>query len=86
MSDDEPRPGPEPTAAERDAWLRAALRHAPDARAAPPPALSETILAEARATARSAGAARSARRSRRRRALASGRGWRRRRSRPAWRA
>jgi hypothetical protein len=32
----------------RDAWLRAALRHAPDADAAPPPALSEAILREAR--------------------------------------
>jgi glutamate N-acetyltransferase/amino-acid N-acetyltransferase len=32
---------------ERDAWLRAALRHAPDADAAPPPALRQAILREA---------------------------------------
>jgi hypothetical protein len=38
--------------AERDAWLREALRHAPDADAAPPRDLSETILAQARAAAR----------------------------------
>ena len=31
--------------AERDAWLREALRHAPDASAAPPAALREAILA-----------------------------------------
>lgn len=37
---------------ERDAWLRAALRHAPDADAAPPASLSETILRQARAAAR----------------------------------
>ena len=36
---------------ERDAWLRQALRHAPDAQAAPPAALSESILAQARAAA-----------------------------------
>jgi len=48
---------------ERDAWLREALRHAPDADAAPPPDLSETILAQARAAARRGGApARAARR------------------------
>ena len=48
---------------ERDAWLREALRHAPDADAAPPRGLSETILAQARAAARVGGApARSARR------------------------
>ena len=34
---------------ERDAWLREALRHAPDADAAPPATLSETILKQARA-------------------------------------
>jgi hypothetical protein len=34
---------------ERDAWLSEALRHAPDAQAAPPPALSEAILRQARA-------------------------------------
>lgn len=39
------RPHDEP---ERDAWLSAALRHAPDASAAPPAALSETILRQAR--------------------------------------
>jgi hypothetical protein len=33
---------------EHDAWLRQALRHAPDATAAPPQALREAILAEAR--------------------------------------
>jgi len=32
----------------RDAWLNQALRHAPDAEAAPPAALSEAILREAR--------------------------------------
>ena len=37
---------------ERDAHLRAALRHAPDAQLQPPPALSELILKEARAKAR----------------------------------
>jgi hypothetical protein len=48
---------------ERDAWLREALRHAPDAAAAPPRDLSETILAQARAAARVGGApARTARR------------------------
>ena len=54
MSDDGPRsrttpssPGPE-----HDAWLREALRHAPDASASPPPSLRESILAEARAAAR----------------------------------
>lgn len=34
---------------ERDAWLTEALRHAPDADAAPPAALREAILREARA-------------------------------------
>jgi hypothetical protein len=38
--------------AERDAWLREALRHAPDAGALPPHGVSEAILAEARANAR----------------------------------
>jgi hypothetical protein len=38
-----------PADAERDAWLREALRHAPDSAAAPPPALREAILARARA-------------------------------------
>ncbi len=33
----------------RDAWLREALRHAPDADAAPPPRLNETILRMGRA-------------------------------------
>jgi hypothetical protein len=46
----------------RDAWLREALRHAPDADAAPPPKLSDTILRMGRAAVapraeRSAGAA-----------------------------
>jgi hypothetical protein len=36
----------------RDAWLSEALRHAPDANAAPPPALSEAILRQARAATR----------------------------------
>ena len=35
----------------RDAWLRQALRHAPDADAAAPTALSDSILAKARAAA-----------------------------------
>ena len=41
-----PHEGDEP---ERDAWLREALRHAPDADAAPPPGLRESILRQARA-------------------------------------
>ncbi len=36
---------------EHDAWLREALRHAPDAQLGPPPSLSEMILREARAKA-----------------------------------
>ena len=36
---------------ERDAWLAQALRHAPDANADAPPALSDAILREARAAA-----------------------------------
>ncbi|HEX6703236.1 MAG TPA: hypothetical protein VF169_00640 [Albitalea sp.] len=40
--------------AERDAWLREALRHAPDAQLGPPSALSDRILREAQAKARSA--------------------------------
>ncbi len=35
--------------AEHDPWLREALRHAPDAGAEPPAALSDAILAQARA-------------------------------------
>ena len=38
--------------AERDAWLREALRHAPDADALPPSGVSESILLKARAAAR----------------------------------
>jgi hypothetical protein len=37
--------------AERDAWLREALRHAPDSGAVPPTTISAAILAEARAAA-----------------------------------
>ena len=37
--------------AERDAWLREALRHAPDSSAAPPSVVSAAILAEARSAA-----------------------------------
>jgi hypothetical protein len=37
--------------AERDAWLREALRHAPDAGVTPPSALSDAILREARGAA-----------------------------------
>ena len=40
--------------AERDAWLREALRHAPDADALPPSGVSEAILLKARAAARAA--------------------------------
>jgi hypothetical protein len=36
---------------DRDPWLQAALRHAPDADAAPPPALREAILRAARTAA-----------------------------------
>lgn len=39
---------------ERDAWLSEALRHAPDAQAAPPSALSDAILRQARAAANAA--------------------------------
>ena len=38
--------------AHRDAWLREALRHAPDADALPPSDVSDAILAQARAAAR----------------------------------
>ena len=55
MSDDGPRSGPKPSPAgpEHDAWLREALRHAPDAGASPPPSLRDAILAAARAGAAS---------------------------------
>lgn len=46
-----------PTPDDRDAWLSQALRHAPDADALPPAAVSEAILREARAKARSGGSA-----------------------------
>ena len=39
---------------EHDAWLREALRHAPDAQAAPPTNVSHAILVEARSQVRSA--------------------------------
>ena len=53
MSDDTPRSGGAAASGpEHDAWLREALRHAPDAGAAPPPSLRDAILAEARAAAR----------------------------------
>ncbi|HZT56625.1 MAG TPA: hypothetical protein VFA35_10390 [Burkholderiaceae bacterium] len=39
---------------ERDAWLSEALRHAPDAQAAPPAALRDAILRQARAAAHAA--------------------------------
>jgi hypothetical protein len=45
---------------ERDAWLREALRHAPDADAAPPATLSEAILKQARAATAAATAPRPA--------------------------
>ena len=51
----EPRDPPANGAAdgnEHDAWLREALRHAPDAQAAPPANVSHAILAEARSQAR----------------------------------
>ena len=38
--------------AEHDAWLREALRHAPDSDALPPSGVSEAILFQARAAAR----------------------------------
>jgi len=44
--------------AERDAWLREALRHAPDADAVPPTGVSEAILAKARAQAQGGAPAR----------------------------
>ena len=46
---------------ERDAWLSEALRHAPDAQAAPPPALSDAILRQARAATNTARAPMTAR-------------------------
>ena len=55
MSDLPTLPGsarPEEGGPEHDAWLREALRHAPDATAAPPLSLREAILAEARAATR----------------------------------
>ncbi|HUG22829.1 hypothetical protein [Piscinibacter sp.] len=42
---------------ERDAWLREALRHAPDAQLGAPPSLGERILREAKAKARTGAAA-----------------------------
>ena len=42
--------------AECDAWLREALRHAPDSDAVPPSGVSEAILLKARAAARGADA------------------------------
>src|SRR5205085_5592832 len=45
--------------AERDAWLREALRHAPDADALPPTGVSDAILSKARAQARGGAPARS---------------------------
>ena len=44
------RPDASDDAVARDAWLHEALRHAPDADAAPPPALRDAILRQARAT------------------------------------
>jgi hypothetical protein len=49
VTDPRPRSG---DGEEHDAWLRQALQHAPDAAAAPPDALREAILAEARSAAR----------------------------------
>ena len=46
-----PRMPDEDDGVARDAWLSEALRHAPDADAVPPSALSETILRQARAAA-----------------------------------
>ncbi len=48
---DSTTPSP-PSGPEHDAWLREALRHAPDSSAAPPLSLREAILAEARAATR----------------------------------
>src|SRR5205807_7658446 len=59
-----PRPDTPPDIApeaERDAWLHAALRHAPDAELGAPEALSASILQEAQAKARPATAPASAR-------------------------
>jgi hypothetical protein len=49
-------PPPQQPDAERDAWLREALRHAPDADLAPPAALSQRILREAQLKLRRAAA------------------------------
>jgi hypothetical protein len=51
----EPRPPAATPPDERDAWLSQALRHAPDVAAAPPNALREAILAEARSAVRPLG-------------------------------
>ena len=73
--------------AERDAWLREALRHAPDSDALPPSGVSEAILLKARAAARARGAGRRdvPRRATRTRIRCrrSGTGWRGRRWPPA---
>ncbi len=53
-----PAPDDSPDEPARDAWLREALRHAPDADAAPSVAVRETILRKARAEAAAAPAAR----------------------------
>ena len=53
MNGERPR---DPTDTERDAWLREALRHAPDAQVGPPPALSQLILREAQAKAKTSAA------------------------------
>lgn len=61
MSDDVPRSPPHSACGpDHDAWLREALRHAPDASASPPPTLRDAILAEARAAARTAAMPRAA--------------------------
>ena len=49
-----PAPDDSPDEPARDAWLREALRHAPDADAAPSVAVRETILRQARAEAATA--------------------------------
>lgn len=46
--------GPDPDDVTRDAWLREALRHAPDAQLAPPADVSQAILRAAQASTRSA--------------------------------
>ena len=68
------RVGDTPRDAERDAWLRQALRHAPDAAAGAPPSVSDAILRQARqATASAEHAAHAPATASKKRSVATGR-------------